>query len=210
MLTNLCTYELNNPLTYKQRKLNNSLKVQVYEQNNPLTYKQRKLNNPQIRHCTNLKTIRYVLQNTPHLPPLSSEIRGLKHAIWHYFQSFTFQLWSNFKKSTCILHHLAFLFWLIVRNFSDPKTHFQPLKSYLLTPILPLLNHVFHGSKGFYYTIAVYFYAYRLPFCRILPCVLHHFTLRFAPKRTVFSTKMRCVQHQNVLRLAPKCSVTNH
>ena len=30
-------------------------------------------------------------------------------------------------------------------------------------------------------------------FCTILPCVLHHFTLRFAPKRTVFSTKMYCV-----------------
>ena len=146
MLTNLCTYELNKSLTYKPHKPNNSLKVYAYElnksethklhkPNKPLkvyvyelnkseTHKQRKLNNPQIHHSTSLKIIRYVLQNTPHLPPLSSEIRGLKHAIWHSFQSFTFLFWSNFKKFTCILHHFAFLVWLPAHNFSGPKTHF--------------------------------------------------------------------------------------
>jgi hypothetical protein len=47
--------------------------------------------------------------------------------------------------------------------------------------------------KGFVYTIAAHFYAFCLPFGCILHCVLHHFTLRFAPKRIVFSSKTHCV-----------------
>jgi len=43
--------------------------------------------------------------------------------------------------------------------------------------------------KGFVYTIAVYFYAFRLAFSGILHCILPHFVLRFAAKRTAFSTK---------------------
>ena len=55
--------------------------------------------------------------------------------------------------------------------------------------ILPFLAMFFIVLKGFVYTIAVYIYAFRLAFSCILPCVLHHFTLRFAPKRTAFSGK---------------------
>jgi len=47
--------------------------------------------------------------------------------------------------------------------------------------------------RGFVYTIAVYFYAFRLAFSSILHCVLHHFTLHLASKRTAFSTKTHCV-----------------
>jgi len=47
--------------------------------------------------------------------------------------------------------------------------------------------------KGFVYTITVNIYAYRLPLCRILPCVLHHFTLRLAPKCVAFCTKMHSI-----------------
>ena len=47
--------------------------------------------------------------------------------------------------------------------------------------------------KGFIYTIAVYLYAFRLAFSCILHCVLHHFTLRLAPKRTAFSIKTHCI-----------------
>jgi len=47
--------------------------------------------------------------------------------------------------------------------------------------------------KGFIYTIAVDIYAYHPAFCTILHCVLHHFTLRLAPKRTAFSTKTHCI-----------------
>jgi len=57
--------------------------------------------------------------------------------------------------------------------------------------------------EGFVYTIAVDIYAFRLAFSGILHCVLHHFTLRLAPKRTAFSTKKHCVLHQNTLRFAP-------
>ena len=41
--------------------------------------------------------------------------------------------------------------------------------------------------KGFIYAIAAYFYAFRLAFSTILHCILHHFTLRLAPKCTAFS-----------------------
>jgi len=47
--------------------------------------------------------------------------------------------------------------------------------------------------KGFVYTIAAYIYAFRLAFSGILRCILHHFTLRLAPKRIAFSTKTHCV-----------------
>ena len=64
----------------------------------------------------------------------------------------------------------------------------------LLAPKKPLFNdnfalfsHVFIVRKVFVYTIAVYFYAFHLAFSGILHCILHHFTLRFAPKRTAFS-----------------------
>jgi len=56
--------------------------------------------------------------------------------------------------------------------------------------------------KGFIYTIAVYFYAFPFTFSRILHCILHHFALHLAPKRTAFSIKTQCVLHQNALHLA--------
>jgi len=55
--------------------------------------------------------------------------------------------------------------------------------------ILPFLAMFFMVLKGFVYTIAMDVYAFRLAFSSILHCVLHHFTLRFAPKRTLFCTK---------------------
>ena len=47
--------------------------------------------------------------------------------------------------------------------------------------------------KGFVYAIVVYFYAFRIIFSTFLQCVLHHFTLHLAPKRTAFSTKTHCI-----------------
>jgi len=61
--------------------------------------------------------------------------------------------------------------------------------------------------KGFIYAIAVDIYVFRLAFSGILHCVLHHFTLRFAPKRTAISTKTHCVLHHIALHLAAKCIV---
>ena len=59
--------------------------------------------------------------------------------------------------------------------------------------VLPFLAMYFMVLEGYVYTIAAYFYAFHLVFCTILHCVLRHFTLRFAPKRTAFSTKTHCV-----------------
>ena len=55
-----------------------------------------------------------------------------------------------------------------------------------ILPFLAMCNMVL---KGFVYTIAVDIYAFRLAFSSILHCILHHFTLRFAPKHTLFCTK---------------------
>ena len=43
--------------------------------------------------------------------------------------------------------------------------------------------------KGFVYAIAVHFYAFRFTFRGIWYCILRHFTLRLASKRTAFSIK---------------------
>jgi len=62
------------------------------------------------------------------------------------------------------------------------------------------------AHKGFIYTIAADIYAFRLAFSSILHCVLHHFTLHLAPKRTAFCTILPCILHQNALRLAAYCT----
>jgi len=100
---------------------------------------------------------------------------------------------SIFKNKTYILHHFAFLVWLPPHNFSNPITRFLPLKSHFLTTILPFSALFFMAHKGFVYTIAVYFYAFRLALSGILPCVLHQNDLRLAPKRTPFSTKTHAI-----------------
>jgi len=71
-------------------------------------------------------------------------------------------------------------------------------------PILPFLAMCNMVLKGFVYTIAMDIYAFHLAFSSISHCVLHHFALRFAPKRTPFSTKMQAILHQNARHLAPK------
>ena len=100
---------------------------------------------------------------------------------------------SRLKKRTCILHHLAFLVWLPAHYFLRPITHFLASKPHFLTAILPYLAMFLMGLKGFVYTIAVYFYAFRIAFSSILHCVLHQNALRLAPKRTAFCTKTPCV-----------------
>jgi hypothetical protein len=59
--------------------------------------------------------------------------------------------------------------------------------------ILPYLAMFLMELKGLVYAIAMYFYAFRLAFSGILHCILPHFVLRFAAKRTAFSTKTQCV-----------------
>ena len=59
--------------------------------------------------------------------------------------------------------------------------------------ILLILAMFFMVLKGFVYTIAVYIYAFHLAFSIKTHCILHHFTLRLAPKRTAFSGILPCV-----------------
>ena len=67
--------------------------------------------------------------------------------------------------------------------FAAQKPTFRPPKPHFLTTILPFLAMYFMVLKGSVYTFAVDVYA----FCLAFSCVLHHLTLRFAPKRTAFS-----------------------
>ena len=73
--------------------------------------------------------------------------------------------------------------------------------------ILPFWAMCFMVLKGLFILFAVYFYAYHFPFSRISPCVLHHFTLRFAPFYLAFCTKTHCILQHIALHLAPKRSV---
>ena len=59
--------------------------------------------------------------------------------------------------------------------------------------VLPFLAICFMVRKGFVYTIVVDIYAFRLAFSGKKHCILHHITLRLAPKCTAFSTKTHCV-----------------
>ena len=59
--------------------------------------------------------------------------------------------------------------------------------------ILPLSAMFFMVLRGFVYAITVDVYAFRLAFSGKSHCILQHFTLRLAPKRTPFSTKTHSV-----------------
>ena len=59
--------------------------------------------------------------------------------------------------------------------------------------VLPFLAMCFMDVRGLVYTIAMDIYAFRRAFRGKLHRILHHFALRFAPKRTAFSGKTHCV-----------------
>ena len=86
-------------------------------------------------------------------------------------QSCRFVFWLIFDNITCILHHFAFLFGCQFAVFSVLIICFLPLKSRVLTAILPISAIFLMTRKGFIYTIAVYLYAFCLAFSSILPCV---------------------------------------
>ena len=87
-----------------------------------------------------------------------------------------------------------------------PNTPFWCLKPHFLMVILPFLAMFFMVRKGFVYAVAVNFYAFCLAFSTILHCILHHFTLYLAPKRTAFCGISPCVLHQNAVHLAANCT----
>ena len=114
---------------------------------------------------------------------------------------------SCFAHITCILHHLAFLVCRQLAIISPPITHFQTLKTHFLRVILPFFVMYFMVREGFIYTISVDIYAFRPAFSGKSHCILHHFTLRLAPKRVAFSGKTQCILHQNALRFSAYCTI---
>ena len=153
----------------------------------------------------------FILQRHSIFHSVLARILAKKQVICHYFHPSTPFVLSIFKNKTCILHHFAFLVWLPTRFFSTPISHFQLLKPHFLAAILPFLVMCYMAQKGFVYTITVDIYAFRPAFSSILPCVLHQNTLRFAPKRTTFSTKMHSFStkmHYILRQIAPKMGQT--
>ena len=59
--------------------------------------------------------------------------------------------------------------------------------------VLPFLAMCFMDVRGFVYTIAMDVYAFRRAFRGKSHRILHHFALRFAPKRTPFCTKTHSI-----------------
>ena len=157
-----------------------------------------------ISSSQNLKKVIFVLHYRSDFYSVLARMLVKKWAKSHYFQSSSSSVLSVFGCKTCILHHFAFLVWLPARIFKSPITRFLPPKSHFLATILLFSVMFFMLHKGFVYTIAAYIYAFCFAFSGTLPCILHHFTLRLAPKRIAFSTKTHCVQHQNTLYLASK------
>ena len=68
--------------------------------------------------------------------------------------------------------------------------------------ILPFRAVYFMVQKGYIYTIAACFYAFRLVFSTIFHRILPHLGLHLAAKRKAFSTKMQCVLRHIALHLA--------
>ena len=83
--------------------------------------------------------------------------------------------------------------------FSTPKYPLLAPKIPLFNGCFALFSHVFHGTKR----VCLYHFSGYLCF---LSCILLHFALHLAPKRTAFSTILPCVLHQNALRLAAFCT----
>ena len=137
------------------------------------------------------KRIFLFLSDTTHpiRNPILAKIEVEKQENHHFCQPFDPIDLSVFKKTTCVLHHLAFLVWLPSRIFSSLNTCFQPRKPNFLMGILSPLSHVLMVSKWFYDTFAVYFHAHRLAFSSILACIQHQNALHFAAKRTIFCRK---------------------
>ena len=60
--------------------------------------------------------------------------------------------------------------------------------------ILPFLAMCFMVLQGYIYTIAAYFYAFRLAFSGILHCILHHITLYLAENRPKTGANGGCLK----------------
>ena len=59
--------------------------------------------------------------------------------------------------------------------------------------ILPFLAMFFMVLRGFVYAFALHFAPFHLAFSTKTQCVLRHFTLRFASKRSAFSGKLHLI-----------------
>ena len=197
LLTNSSTQRLTNlPISSTQKLINSQ--TQKFTNSQP-----HQLKTPSIQK---LKLLFLFLQNHSNFHSVLAKKQVKKQVNSHIFYSFSPCDLSIFRHTTCILHHLAILVGRQLAIFPLPITRFLPLKPHFLMPILPLLVLFFMAQKNYIYTIAVDIYAFRLAFSSKTHRIQHHFTLRFAPKRSAFSGILPCVQHQNAVHFAAYCT----
>ena len=135
---------LGNSLAYKLTKAKLLQKPNYSRRNqltNSSTQKLINLETHQLRNSSTqkLKLLFFILQLRSNFYAILAKKQVKKQVNCLCFESFTSFVLSIFKPKTCILHHLAFLVWLLTRIFSSPNTCFQPLKTYFLMVILPFL-----------------------------------------------------------------------
>ena len=111
---------------------------------------------------------------------------------------------SILRPNSCILHHLASLITHQSSIIHRAKTNFQQSKRHLFRLFLPLKVELLYQKQKIKPPHNVKNYAFRGAFCTILPCVLHHFTLRFAPFYLAFCCIQPCVLQHLALRFAAK------
>ena len=136
----------------------------------------------------------------------SSENMGRKIGNWALFLAFYafcfVSLWEN------NLRFAPFCLSILVGCscfFKSNCPHFTP-KTPFFYPCFALFTQVFHRSKRFCLCNCSGCLCFCLAFSSILPCVLHHFALHLASKRTAFSTKTHCVLRHIARHLAAYCT----
>ena len=158
-----------NPITHENPTTPEYITASTYKLTNSSTHKLTtpsifKLKNLSIHELINsstrkLKYLYFILQQHSKFHSVLAKIQVEKWVKSHYFQPFMSSCLSDFKNTTCILHHIAFLVCLPTRIFSTPITHFQPLKPRFLMGLLPFFAMCFMARRVYVYTIAVDIYA---------------------------------------------------
>ncbi|MFC2490363.1 MAG: hypothetical protein ACFNVK_09780, partial [Prevotella sp.] len=130
-----------------------------------------------------VKPVIYILQNALTQTPSSSENKG---QLAGNLVQFPALYGSSFVRFLAFRLHFApfcLSIWSPTRIFFNSKYPLLAPKTLLFNGYYAPFCYVFHGHKRFC--------LYKCCGCLCFsPCILHHFTLRLAPKRTPFSTKM--------------------
>ena len=127
-LTNSPTQKLHNTKApqHKSSPTQKLINTKAHQLKNPPTQKLPNTKAHQLKSSPTqkLKSLSFILQYRSNFRSVLAKIWVKKLVKSHYFYPLTPWGLSIFKPKTCILHHLAFLVWLLTRIFSSPNTCF--------------------------------------------------------------------------------------